>query len=135
MRLDPHDGLMVKLSGLLLVVLCLPVCCLADVPEEQRAEVAHLITFVTNSPCRLERNGRWYTGRDAAAHMQRKYEYFRETIKSTEDFIRFSATYSTWSGKAYHVHCDGEETEPSGQWLVRELTRYRHTRTLRPSSP
>lgn len=105
-----------------------PVFCLADVPEEQQAEVAHLMTFVKDSACRMERNGSWYAGKDAAAHMQRKYDYFRAEIKSTEDFIRLSATYSTWSGKPYHVHCDGAETETSSQWLLRELERYRHTR-------
>ena len=110
-----------------IAALCFPVLCLADVPEDQQAEVAHLMTFVKDSTCRMERNGRWYSGRDAAAHIRRKYDYFRDEIKSTEDFIRLSATHSTRSGKSYHVHCDGEETETSSQWLLRELKRYRHT--------
>ena len=108
-----------------ILVLFFPVFCLADVPEGQRAEVVHLIVYVKDSPCRMERNETWHSNKKAAAHIERKYNYFRKEITSTEDFIRLSATKSTWSGTHYRVQCDGEAIENSAEWLLRELKKYR----------
>ena len=108
-------------------VLFFPVLCLADVAEGQRAEVRHLIQYVKDSACRMDRNGTWHSGKEAAEHIEKKYDYFKDDIKSTEDFIRLSATKSTWSGKLYRVQCDGEAIETSRQWLLRELKKYRQS--------
>jgi hypothetical protein len=53
-----------------------------------------------------------------------KYDYARKWISSTEDFIEYTATKSSMSGKLYHVICQGERI-PSGAWLETELQRYR----------
>ncbi len=116
---------MLKARLTVISVLFFPVFCLADVPEGQRAEVGHLISYVKDSPCRMDRNGTWHSNREAAAHIERKYNYFRDEITSTEDFICLSATKSTWSGKHYRVQCEGEAIENSAQWLLRELKKYR----------
>lgn len=112
---------------LILTTLFWPGLCGAGVSDTQKAEVAHLITYVKDSACRMDRNGTWHSGKDAAEHIERKYHYFRDEITSTEDFIRLSATHSTWSGKRYRVQCDGEEIETSSQWLLRELKKYRQS--------
>ena len=97
----------------------------ADVPENQVAEVNHLINFVKTSDCVLNRNGTDHSGEKSVAHIQKKYNYFRNKIKSTEDFIEYSATKSTMSGKYYTVTCPGQETVRSQDWLLQELARFR----------
>jgi hypothetical protein len=98
---------------------------MAEVPEKQKHEVDHLLDFIKASPCPMERNGKRYTGIEAAGHIEFKYDYFRDEILSTEDFIRLAATKSEMSGKFYLIHCAGEDTRKIGDWLTEELNRYR----------
>jgi len=99
----------------------------ADVSEDQVAEVNHLMNFVKTSDCVLNRNGTDHLGEKSVAHIQKKYDYFRDKINSTENFIQFSATKSTMSGKYYTVTCPGQETVLAQDWLLQELARYRST--------
>ena len=84
-------------------LLLLSLSALADVPPEQQAEVEHLIATLANSECVMIRNGKAHDGEEAADHVRRKYEHFRDEIDSTEDFIAYSATRSLISGRAYQV--------------------------------
>uniref|UniRef100_UPI0040578D81 DUF5329 family protein n=1 Tax=Candidatus Electrothrix sp. TaxID=2170559 RepID=UPI0040578D81 len=97
----------------------------ADVPPEQQAEVAHLLQFVKSSTCRINRNGSFHQGEEAAEHIRKKYDYFQDKIRTTEDFIKYSASKSTMSGKYYTVHCDGQKPIQTQDWLLRELEAYR----------
>ena len=97
----------------------------ADVPPEQKPEVEHLIAFLETSDCSMVRNGASHDGADAARHVRRKYQYFRDDIGSTEEFIELSATKSTMSRKAYEVHCPGQPPRKSADWLMDELKAYR----------
>ena len=99
----------------------------ADVPAEQAKEVSHLIVFVKNSPCIFNRNGAKYPGKESVEHIQRKYDYFRDDIKNTEDFIKYSASKSTMSGKYYTVICPDHQTIKSKDWLLNELKLFRST--------
>ena len=97
----------------------------ADVPAEQIREVEHLLNFVKHSNCMINRNGSIHPAEKGVAHIKRKYEYFRDDIKNTEDFIKFSATKSTMSGKFYTVNCPGKKTIKTRDWLLDELKRFR----------
>jgi len=97
----------------------------ADVPPHQLAEVKHLLNFVKNSDCTITRNGTAHAGNKGVEHIQMKYDYFRDDIKSTEDFIKYSATKSTMSGKYYTVKCPDKNIIKSQDWLLTELKRYR----------
>jgi hypothetical protein len=97
----------------------------ADVPPEQEKEVKHLLDFVKNSHCIINRNGTDYPAEKGIDHIQKKYDYFRDDIKNTEDFIEYSATKSTMSGKYYTVTCPDTETIKTRDWLLAELNRYR----------
>ena len=97
----------------------------ADVPPEQQPEVEHLIDFVQASPCLIRRNGTTHSGTEAAAHIRKKYDYFRDKISSTEEFISYSAAKSTMSGKYYTVLCNRHEPIRTQDWLLRELESYR----------
>ena len=112
-------------TGLLVVALVSIPAAHADVPPAQRDEVDHLIEFVGSSGCIITRNGADHPSADAIDHIMKKYDYFRDDIESTEDFIHYSATKSTLSGEYYTVTCPGKETMRTQQWLLDELAQYR----------
>ncbi len=99
--------------------------CFADVPPEQRAEVAHLLSFVRYSDCEMIRNGTTHNGVEGYRHMLDKYDYFRDRIHSTEDFIDLAASKSLLSGKRYQVDCPAHKPQNASVWLRDELSRYR----------
>jgi len=97
----------------------------SDVPPEQKDEVDHLLEFVRTSHCIMKRNGDKHNSDKAADHIESKYDYFRDDIKNTEDFIKYSATKSTMSGKYYTVVCPEKKEIKSEKWLLDELSRFR----------
>ncbi len=101
----------------------------ADVPESQKPEVEHLLQFVETTDCMFERNGKKYDGERASKHIKRKYEHFRDQITTTEEFIEYSATKSTVSGKSYLVYCAQNDPIESSVWLLEELAQYRELRS------
>ncbi|SFV65006.1 hypothetical protein MNB_SV-6-1453 [hydrothermal vent metagenome] len=88
-------------------------------------EIAHLLNFVSTTDCKYIRNGTEHTGVEAKEHISKKYDYYREKIKTTEDFIRYSATKSELSGKRYQVLCPNKKIQYSNIWLLDELKHYR----------
>ena len=110
-----------------LLILSTLVCgnAFADVPADQVAEVNHLIEYIKNSGCIINRNGTDYPADKGVNHIMRKYNYFRDDISSTEEFIEYSATKSTMSGKYYTATCNQEKTIKTRDWLLAELERYR----------
>lgn len=126
------DGRLIKVSflaSLLLAFSFLPGESRADVPEAQKAEVQHLLDYLKNSGCRMDRNGSIHDADEAIKHIVRKYDYYRDDIKTTEDFIDRSASRSTFSGRAYKVLCPGQEARPTADWLKEELERFRKQQT------
>lgn len=89
-------------------------------------EIAHLLSYVKNMTCEYERNGDRHTGAEAVGHIQKKFDYFEDDIATTEDFIEYAATKSTFSGKHYLIHCPGSAPVTSREWLLRELQRFRN---------
>jgi hypothetical protein len=110
-----------------LVLTCLLIsqAVFADVPDSQIKEVNHLLAFVKNSGCTINRNGTNHPANKGVSHIENKYDYFRDDIKNTEDFIKYSATKSTMSGDYYTVTCPGKKTIKSQEWLLTELQKYR----------
>ena len=97
----------------------------ADVPDADRHEVIYLLEYLRTSGCEMERNGKKHNSENAYSHVKKKYEYFRDKIKTSEDFVEYSASKSTMSGKYYHVFCGSEPAERTQDWLLEELRRYR----------
>ena len=100
----------------------------ADIPKEQKIEVDHLLNFVKNSSCQINRNGKYHKGNKAVSHIERKYDYFRDDIGTTEEFIEYSATKSTMSGKFYLVRCGSADAVKTKEWLLKELKRFRENK-------
>jgi Family of unknown function (DUF5329) len=91
------------------------------------SEVNHLFAYLEHSGCRFERNGKWHTSQEAAAHLRKKFAHLRKRgdIADAADFIAKGATGSSMSGKPYRVQCGDAQPVPSATWLGDELARYR----------
>lgn len=97
----------------------------AELSSEYKLEIEHLLTFVKNSSCEVDRNGSLHKGADAASHIRRKYHHFSDDIDSAEEFIKFSATKSTLSGHFYTVVCGDSQPLKTQDWLLEELKKFR----------
>jgi hypothetical protein len=93
-------------------------------PAQAPKEIEHLLEFVANSGCTFHRNGSDHDSVDAADHMRLKYSRGKRYADTAEHFIDRLASKSSWTGKPYMVTCSNQ-TEPSGEWLNRELNHYR----------
>lgn len=94
-----------------------------------QAEIDHLKRFIAKSQCTYNRNGDLHTAKEALEHIQKKQDYFEDDIHTAEDFIRLSASKSTFSGNPYTVICpspNGQQTITSQTWLLRALEDYRN---------
>lgn len=91
--------------------------------EKTQKEIHYLLTYIEQSECLFNRNGIDYEGSEVISHINKKYTYFKDEIKTTEDFIALSATKSELSGKKYTVRCNDGETEELGQWLHEVLNK------------
>ena len=115
---------MVRLvPGAAIIAISLCSAAIADAPAD---EVEHLLGFVESSGCIFDRNGSRHSAAEAREHIERKYNYLREKLSTSEEFIQYAASESSFTGKAYHVECDGRR-QPSRQWLLDELEQYRES--------
>ena len=99
--------------------------------KQMQIEIAYLLNFVKNTSCQYERNGDKHNGVDAAKHIKKKYDYYEDDIKSTEQFIELSASKSTMSGRSYTIHCPNEPSVSSQQWLLEALNAFRASTSSR----
>ena len=97
----------------------------ADVEPGVQQEIDYLLRYVENTDCTYDRNGSLHTGQEAVEHIRNKYDYFRDDIETAEDFIRLSASKSTFSGRYYRVICPGVEAVKSQDWLLKALKDFR----------
>ena len=93
--------------------------------EDLQQTVDYLLNYVAGSECVFIRNGKEYDAKKASSHMKRKYNHFRDEIKTPEDFIRLAATMSTMSGKPYMVKLKNGKEMASADWLLEVLTEHR----------
>jgi hypothetical protein len=93
-----------------------------------KQEIQHLLSRLENSGCQFFRNGTWYDGKAATAHLRQKYQYLLDKgmVSTAESFIEKGASESSVSGKPYLVKC-GADAKPveSAAWLKSELAKYR----------
>lgn len=109
------------LSLLFVFGLCFPpVTTFASMLEE----ISYLLNFIETSDCIFIRNGSRHDPKEAVEHIEKKYNYLKNKINNTEDFIKFAATKSSLSGKTYMIICNGIEM-PTSDWLRIELQQYR----------
>jgi hypothetical protein len=117
------------LFGLLLIGFATPGWAIS--PQTER-EIVPLLAYIAAANCEFERNGDTRTPAEAHSHIEMKYRHTRNDISSTEDFIKYAATESSWTGLPYKVRCDGVVQNTSVR-LLAELQRIRSATT--PSNP
>lgn len=103
--------------------------------ENLHQAIQYLLDFVAGSDVTFIRNGATYSGKEAAAHMKAKYDYFKREIKTAEDFIRLAASKSELSGRAYLVRTREGKEIPSAEWLASALNDYRAAQKRPERSP
>ena len=99
----------------------------AQQPSTMQVEVDYLLSYVETSGCSFYRNGSWYVGARAKAHLQSKYDYLaaRKLVASADDFIDKGASRSSFSGKPYKIRCGTAADVESGPWFHEVLARFR----------
>jgi hypothetical protein len=93
--------------------------------DDLDATVQYLITYVKESDVIFERNTSRYNGGEAAQHINKKYQHFKDDIDTPEKFIELCATGSLVTGKPYLIITPQGEQLASSEWLNTELAVYR----------
>ena len=109
-------------SFVLLIVLVVPAIASA---EDSDTAIQYLLDYVRHSDIVFIRNDKAHTSTEAAAHMQKKYAYYKDVIKTPEDFIRYAGTKSMISGRPYRVKTKTGEVMLNSTWLKSVLREYR----------
>lgn len=97
----------------------------ADALEIQQAEGQHLLAFIRETGCQMERNAKLHSPEEKQNHLTCKYNFYRNSITQTEDFIEKAARCSVLSGRSYLTLCLGRESQPAAEWLKQELECFR----------
>ena len=110
---------------MLIILTTFMVPCMAAANQDNTdREIQHLLAYIAGSECSFIRNGKKYGSEAARKHIQKKYEYARSRIKTTEDFIQGVASKSSISGEPYKVRCN-DQIMLCADWLGAELKRFR----------
>ena len=107
------------------LLLTAPVSAAAQQAEDLDTTIQHLITYVRESDVTFERNISRHDSVEAAAHIEKKYKYFRNEIDTPEQFIERCASASLVTGKQYLIIDSQGHEIPARDWLNTELARYR----------
>ena len=100
----------------------------ANSQRENTGNVAeYLINQVRSSNLTFTRNGTEHSSQEAADHIRSKYEYFKNDIKTPEDFIHSCASQSILSGKPYLVSTPQGKVRVD-EWLTGILAEYKRKR-------
>ena len=99
--------------------------------SDAAAEIEYLVSTVGASECTFIRNGKRHSAEDAEDHLRMKYRRGKKYASTSEDFIKYLASASSWTKKPYYIECDGHEAVPTGDWLTQHLDEYRNRRAAR----
>jgi len=89
-------------------------------------EIDHLMRFIQSSNCAFIRNGKTHDAAEAVDHILKKYDHFKDRIRSTEDFINYCASKSMMSNQPYKIDCPNQDVVDSKYWFLDELKRFRN---------
>jgi len=112
-----------------LLALCATSAAWAAPQPQTRAEIEHLLSYLSASGCQFHRNGQWHDAAAAGTHLRDKYAVMlqRDLITTTESFIEVGASRSSMSGQPYLVRCAQAAPVSSSRWFDAELRRYRQS--------
>lgn len=93
------------------------------------AEIQYLLKAIEESGCTFVRNWSEHPADEARSHMEMKYDYAKDKITQTEQFIEYIATKSSITGKEYTIRCEDNDY-PSAEWLTQKLEDYRNGKSV-----
>jgi Family of unknown function (DUF5329) len=110
----------------------LSIFCWSSFGAPAEAEIDSLLSKLQSSGCRFGRNGAWYNGSQARAHLLRKWQHLEQRIQleNAEAFIEAVATRSTSSGTLYQVSCGDRAPIPSHRWMKGQLDAIRQPKNV-----
>ncbi|MBB6576672.1 hypothetical protein HNP33_000720 [Comamonas odontotermitis] len=111
-----------------LAAACLSAAAVHAAPQAATAiEIDGLFSALLTSGCEFNRNGSWYSAKQASQHLQGKYDYLlkKNLVPTTEAFIDRAASQSSMSSKPYRVRCPGQPETDSKQWFTEQLEQIR----------
>jgi hypothetical protein len=111
--------------GILKLIMFASVLIATSVFGDTQQEINHLLDYVANTDCQYDRNGQIFEGLVAWDHINMKFDYYKDKIETTEDFIKFAATKSKISAEKYKIRCPGYEPVYASDWLIDELKIFR----------
>jgi hypothetical protein len=103
------------------LALLLPVLALAAPATAETRKIQALIAAVEHETGAVFiRNGREHGAAEAASHLRLKWKNAGKRVRSAEDFIRYCATGSSFSGKPYRIRlADGTELDSADYFHAR----------------
>jgi hypothetical protein len=112
-----------RVQLLLLIWMVVAAATAAPLGPAARTEIEGLMSRLEASGCEFNRNGTWYTAKEAKSHLLRKLEYFedRGAVQTTEQFIDLAASSSSTTSRPYLVKCGNGAAVQSGAWLRSQL--------------
>jgi hypothetical protein len=117
-------SVLLVLLVLLTILIAVPASCSVSLSTQE--EIAHLLSQIAQSECQFIRNSKTYSAEQAVEHISNKYNYLKNRIETTEEFIKYAASRSSITGSDYHIRC-GHVTITSREWLENQLRMYRKT--------
>ena len=93
--------------------------------ESLDPSIAYLLDYIAHSHAVFIRNGVRHIPAEAVAHIKDKAAYFKDKIKTPEDFIRFAASQSLLTGSPYLVIPPGGKEMRLDLWLSEALRAHR----------
>lgn len=93
----------------------------AGMPEAEREKIIYLLDEIEHSPFIFVRNGSEFSGAQARTHIQEKWDYAGNRIRTAEDFIRLVASESTLTGTPYYVRLKKGKQIEAASWLRARL--------------
>jgi hypothetical protein len=118
------------LSSLLVFIVLFAAYEIGGTADPLRKEIDYLIQYVKTSDVVFIRNNREHSPQEAAAHILKKYDHFKEKIKTTGDFIRLTATKSMVTGTPYKIRTESGEVVLACKWIEKALERYREQNSV-----
>lgn len=94
--------------------------------DQLQDEIDHLLKYTQSSNCTFIRNGKVHSPAEAIKHILKKYDHFKDKIKTTEDFIDYCASKSMLSDQPYQISCPDQDVVESKIWFIEELDRIRN---------
>ena len=100
--------------------------------DKLETTIQYLLNHVVESQLTFIRNSSRYTSVEAAEHMNKKYQHFKDEIQTADDFIRLCATKSLMSGRPYLVIDEHGQEIHTSDWLRAALADYRGRKNTSP---